>query len=101
MTCSAKIHTKPSLVAVSGCVRGRVQGVSFRYSMQHAATGLGVTGWVRNLADRSVAFHAEGSQDAVDALLNWSRAGPSFGRVDEVDATACEVCHLDSFEILP
>ena len=101
MPCSAKTHTKPSLVAVTGCVRGRVQGVSFRYSMQHAATGLGVTGWVRNLADSSVAFHAEGPQDAVDALLNWSRAGPSFARVDEVDATACEVCHFDSFEILP
>ena len=96
MTCSTV-----SLVAVSGCVRGRVQGVSFRYSMQRQATDLGVAGWVRNLADRSVAFHAEGARAAVDALLAWSRAGPPFARVDEVEVDTCDVRHFESFAVLP
>ncbi len=93
--------TGTPLVAVTGCVRGRVQGVAFRYSMQRTAAGLGVAGWVRNLPDRSVAFHAEGSKDAVDALLHWSQSGPTFARVDAVDVEPCDVGHLESFEVLP
>ena len=95
------MNTDTKLVAVTGCVRGRVQGVSFRYSMQQAATELGVAGWVRNLPDRSVAFHAEGPEDAVDALLSWSQSGPAFARVDEVNVERCDVSHLDSFLVLP
>lgn len=93
--------TDSALVAVTGCVQGRVQGVGFRYSMRQTAIDLGLAGWVRNLPDRSVAFHAEGPRDAVAELVNWSRTGPTFARVDEVDAAACEVGHFDSFEILP
>ncbi len=89
------------LAAVSGCVRGRVQGVAFRYTMQRVAAGLGVTGWVRNLPDRSVAFHAEGPQDALDALLQWTQSGPAEARVDEVDAEPCIAQRFGSFEILP
>ena len=88
-------------IAVTGCVRGRVQGVSFRYSMQQTATALGVAGWVRNLPDRSVAFHAEGPREAVDALLGWSQSGPAFARVDEVEVERCDVARLDSFMVLP
>ncbi len=95
------VTTSSPLVAVTGCVRGRVQGVSFRYSMQQKASDLGVTGWVRNLSDRSVAFHAEGSPDAVESLMSWSKVGPAFARIDEVAVDACDVCHLESFEILP
>ncbi|MCZ6617873.1 MAG: acylphosphatase [Gammaproteobacteria bacterium] len=95
----AIVGTPP--VAVVGCVRGRVQGVSFRYSMQRMATGFGVTGWVRNLPDRSVAFHAEGLPDAVTSLMNWCQTGPTFARVDDVDVDPGDVCRFESFEILP
>ena len=81
-------------------MRGRVQGVAFRYSMQRTAIDLGVNGWVRNLLDRSVAFHAEGSKEAVDALLNWSRSGPAIARIDAVEVESCKVQNFDSFEIL-
>jgi acylphosphatase len=87
--------------AVTGCIRGRVQGVAFRYSMQQMAEQLGVAGWVRNLPDRSVSFHAEGIDDAVDALLRWSKSGPALARVDTVDIAACDVHRFESFEILP
>jgi len=69
--------------------------------MQQMAVGLGVAGWVRNLPDRSVAFHAEGIDDAVDALLRWSQSGPVLARVDEVDVEPCDVHQFESFEILP
>ena len=86
--------------AITGIVRGRVQGVSFRYSMQQAAADFNVSGWVRNLPDRSVSFHAEGEAASVDALLCWVRSGSTFARVDEVDTKCAEIECLTSFEIL-
>ena len=88
-----------STKAITGNVRGRVQGVSFRYSMQQTAIGLNVTGWVHNLPDRSVAFHAEGEASAVDELVRWAKLGPEFARVDEVDTECAEAAGLAIFEI--
>ena len=50
-------------------VRGRVQGVWFRGSMQEEAERLGVAGWVRNRPDGTVEAEIEGERDAVDALV--------------------------------
>ena len=50
-------------------VRGRVQGVGFRYRAEHAAQTLCLTGWVRNEYDGSVTLEAQGSPDAVLQLL--------------------------------
>lgn len=55
---------------------GRVQGVGFRYQAQNAASQLGLTGWVRNLADGSVEAEVQGSEAAVRqffALLGNNR----------------------------
>ncbi len=58
-------------------VRGRVQGVGFRWSCAHEAEQLGVSGWVRNRVDGSVEVVAEGPADAVDRLVDWCRTGPT------------------------
>jgi len=58
-------------------ISGRVQGVFFRDTCERVASGLGVRGWVRNRSDGTVEVAAEGSRDAVDALLDWCRQGPS------------------------
>jgi acylphosphatase len=70
--------------AVDVVVRGRVQGVAFRwYAEQHAAR-LGVTGWVRNEPDGSVAGHFEGEPEAVEGMVAWCRQGPPSARVRDV-----------------
>jgi acylphosphatase len=48
---------------------GTVQGVGFRYTCRSYAADLGLTGWVRNLADGRVELLAEGSQDVIDQLI--------------------------------
>ncbi len=84
--------------AVQARVTGRVQGVSFRWYTQEQARGLGVTGWVRNEPDGSVLLHAEGEDDAVDALVAWCRTGPSTARVADVAVREAAASGAASFE---
>ncbi|HEX2894653.1 MAG TPA: acylphosphatase [Marmoricola sp.] len=71
--------------AVDVRITGRVQGVSFRYYTQLRAQQLGLTGWVRNEPDGSVAGHFEGAPGAVDGLVAWCGQGPSAARVESVE----------------
>ncbi|WP_425309156.1 acylphosphatase [Ammonicoccus fulvus] len=71
-------------VRTHGIVTGRVQGVSFRYSMRQEAELLGVGGFVRNLPNGDVEFEAEGSPQAVAELLAWAQEGPAYARVMKV-----------------
>ena len=85
--------------AVDLVVHGRVQGVSFRYHARHAAERLGVTGWVRNQPDGSVALHAEGEADAVERFVEWCDHGPPAAVVRRVDETPATPQGLARFEI--
>jgi len=67
-------------------VSGRVQGVNFRYFTLRAAKDLDLTGWVRNRFNGDVELIAEGPQDALNALLEAVRQGPSASRVENVEA---------------
>ncbi len=48
---------------------GNVQGVGFRWSVQHIAKGFDVTGWVRNLSNGHVELQVSGEEDEVRAFL--------------------------------
>jgi acylphosphatase len=81
-------------------IRGRVQGVGFRYSMRLEARRLGVSGWVRNRHDGSVEAVAQGPAEAVEALVEWSRHGPPGARVTDVQVGTGEGDYTD-FELRP
>lgn len=74
----------PSLVRVRVYVEGRVQGVGFRYSTYREANSLGISGWARNLPDGRVEAVYEGSREAVENMLAWTRRGPEHARVSGV-----------------
>jgi len=85
--------------AVDVTVTGRVQGVSFRWYAVQEAAKLGVTGWVRNEPDGSVAGHFEGDADAVEAMIDWCREGPGPARVQRVARRDAAVTGARSFEV--
>lgn len=66
-------------------VRGRVQGVGFRWSATDEAERLGLAGWVENRDDGTVEAVVEGEEPAVEAMLAWLRHGPRTARVTGVD----------------
>lgn len=65
-------------------VKGRVQGVGFRWSAVREAKITGIKGFVRNMSDGSVYIEAEGSAEQLDKFVNWCKKGPGFGHVDSV-----------------
>lgn len=84
--------------AVEVRVSGRVQGVAFRWHAEREAQRLGVTGWVRNEPDGSVAGHFEGEAADVDAMVAWCQDGPPSARVSGVDVSSAADEGLASFE---
>ena len=80
-------------------VRGRVQGVGFRYFAQRAADGLGLRGYVRNLDDGRVEVYATGAEDRLSELAGLLHTGPRWAEVHGVDEEEAEVRSLRSFEI--
>jgi acylphosphatase len=65
-------------------IEGRVQGVSFRVWTRDEAERLGLTGWVRNENDGSVAALITGSDAAVSTMLQRFRLGPGGASVTSV-----------------
>ncbi|GEC15196.1 acylphosphatase [Nitrobacter winogradskyi] len=66
-------------------IRGRVQGVGFRYWTMREAIRLGVGGWVRNRRDGSVEALFAGPAEAVAEITARCRSGPEFARVDDIE----------------
>jgi acylphosphatase len=67
-------------------VRGRVQGVGFRWFVRETARHLDIAGWVKNLADGSVEVAADGPETAVARLRAELQRGPEGASVESVDA---------------
>ena len=68
-------------------ISGMVQGVGFRYFVQHHATQLGVTGWVRNLPNGEVEIEAEGNQADIETLIVHALRGPRSAVVSNAEVT--------------
>jgi acylphosphatase len=67
-------------------VRGRVQGVGFRYYVLRMAKRQGLTGWVANEADGSVRSVIEGPPAELDRIEATLRHGPQGAVVEAVQA---------------
>jgi acylphosphatase len=79
-------------------VRGRVQGVNFRWWVAERARARGVAGWASNEPDGSVELWLEGEPDAVAAVERAAADGPSHAAVERVDGSDEEPRGLSAFE---
>ncbi|MFT3733993.1 MAG: acylphosphatase [Rhodocyclaceae bacterium] len=77
-------------------IRGRVQGVGYRWNMVQAANELGLRGWVRNRSDGSVEALVGGAHAAVAALIHWAGKGPVGARVDGVEVEEGAAAELEA-----
>jgi acylphosphatase len=94
------ISTEKPTEARRYLVRGRVQGVGFRWFVEREAHMLGIAGWVRNNHDGSVEVLAQGTRDQLSGLHSRLREGPRAARVDTVDVTDARPTQgLSSFRI--
>lgn len=81
-------------------VRGRVQGVGFRWFVEREAHILGLAGWVRNNPDSSVEVLAMGTKEQLAGLRSRLREGPRAARVDGVEEHEAQVvAGLKTFRI--
>jgi acylphosphatase len=71
--------------ALHATIRGRVQGVGFRYFVRENAEMLGVTGWVRNRFDGAVETVAEGQRERLDQFLGMLNQGPRGSVVESIE----------------
>jgi acylphosphatase len=80
-------------------VRGRVQGVGYRYFAQRAADQLGLTGYARNLDDGRVEVYAAGPLDKLSELAGMLHRGPHWADVRGVEEQEAEVRQSTAFRI--
>jgi len=92
--------TEKSTLARRYLVRGRVQGVGFRWFVEREAHILQVAGWVQNNPDGTVEVLAQGTREQLAGLHSRLREGPRAARVDDVEVSDAEaVKGMASFQI--
>jgi len=94
------VSSEKAIEAKRYVVRGRVQGVGFRWFVEREAHMLGIAGWVRNNHDGSVEVLAQGTRDQLSGLHGRLREGPRAARVDAVEVSDTTPAQgLSSFRI--
>lgn len=80
-------------------ITGNVQGVGLRVFVVDNASKLGITGWVRNMADGTVEMEAQGNSDKLDQLFATIKKGNFIIKVDNIDYTEIDCVEETSFII--
>jgi acylphosphatase len=81
-------------------IKGRVQGVGFRYALADEARALGLHGWVHNCRNGDVEAIVAGPAQSVDAIIAWARKGPPAAKVSAVSVEPA-AGEFTGFEIGP
>lgn len=93
-------NLKPQLITRRYMIRGRVQGVGFRWFVEREAHVLDIKGWVRNTYDGDVEVLATGTREQLATLRRKLQQGPRAARVDQVEESEAQpVQGLNTFRI--
>ncbi|MFO8068259.1 MAG: acylphosphatase [Bacteroidales bacterium] len=85
--------------AVQISVKGKVQGVGYRYFAQKSAENSNVKGFVKNMPDGSVFIEAEGEEKDVDTFIDYCKAGPNWARVTDIVVNDSAISNYSGFEV--
>ena len=80
-------------------ISGKVQGVFFRDYTQRQAESLGLTGWVKNLADGRVKTVIQGPKEKIKLMIDWCWQGPPLSRVENIEVKEIKAKKLNSFVV--
>lgn len=81
-------------------VKGKVQGVGFRFSCMEKAYKFKIVGFVTNRKDGSVYVEAEGTEQNLAKFREWLQKGPAWARIKEVEEEPGLIKDYHSFEIV-
>ncbi len=81
-------------------IKGKVQGVFYRATAKETADELKVTGWVKNTAEGNVEAVVTGTNDQIQAFINWCKTGPRRAKVTEVITTNLPETSYNDFSVL-
>ena len=91
--------SRPSVIARRYLIRGRVQGVGYRFFAQRSAEELRVKGYTRNLDDGRVEVYAVGTKQQLSDLAGRLWKGPRLADVHGVEEAEAAVQQYDTFHI--
>lgn len=74
-------------------IKGRVQGVGFRFFTKKNARELNIKGWVKNMPDGSVETVLNGTSEDLFMMIERLKKGPSRARVDAIEELSVEKEH--------
>jgi acylphosphatase len=80
-------------------VKGRVQGVNYRATVQAKAHEFNLTGFVRNLNNGNVYIEAEGDQDDLSKFIDWCYTGSPRSKVTEISSVEADLKNFQTFEV--
>lgn len=80
-------------------IRGRVQGVGFRFFVEKHAQRLGLRGYAKNLSDGTVEVVAAGKPALVDELAGHLQQGPRLAYVAGVHHEEAPLSDYDAFRV--
>ena len=86
--------------SVKAIIRGRVQGVGYRFWVERTARSARLSGTVRNRRDGSVELVISGSEDQVEFMLDQCRSGPAGSDVTNIDVSETNWSG-EGFSVLP
>ncbi len=80
-------------------VKGRVQGVNYRATVQAKAHEFNLTGFVRNLTNGAVYIEVEGESENLSKFIDWCYIGSPLSEVTEVASVEADLHNFRTFEV--
>ncbi len=80
-------------------VKGKVQGVGFRYFTLIQANLFNIKGFVKNLANGDVLIDVEGEREVLEMFLTEIAKGSKYSNVSTVIKEDKKICNYKDFKI--